>query len=129
MGRLSAKLRSVEGGIGFWCPGCDESHVVMTGPGGWQWDGNVDAPTISPSVLVTSGHYLSTHKLGDSCWCTYNEKQAAGGEKPSPFKCERCHSFVRAGQIQFLGDCTHALNGKTVPLPDWPHAEDGYGGV
>jgi hypothetical protein len=27
---------------------------------------------------------------------------------------------VRAGQIEFLGDCTHALKGQTVALPDWP---------
>ncbi|MGC4033677.1 MAG: hypothetical protein QM754_18485 [Tepidisphaeraceae bacterium] len=33
-----------------------------------------------------------------------------------PFTCYRCHSFVRDGQIEFLGDCTHELAGKTVPL-------------
>lgn len=27
-----------------------------------------------------------------------------------------CHSFVFDGEIRFLGDCTHALAGKTVPL-------------
>jgi hypothetical protein len=31
----------------------------------------------------------------------------------------RCHSFVKDGQIQFLGDCFHTLKGKTVDLPDW----------
>lgn len=35
----------------------------------------------------------------------------------------RCHSFVRAGMIEFLSDCTHALRGQTVSIPDWP---DGY---
>lgn len=30
----------------------------------------------------------------------------------------RCHSFVREGRIQFLGDCTHKLAGQTVDLPD-----------
>jgi hypothetical protein len=129
MGRLSAKLRSMEGGIGFWCPGCDEVHAVKTnGDHAWQWDGNVDAPTISPSILITSGHYVSTHKTGDSCWCSFNEKRKAEG-KSTPFKCSRCHTFVKAGQIEFLGDCTHALAGKTVPIPDWPYAEGEYGGV
>ena len=28
-----------------------------------------------------------------------------------------CHSFVRAGQIEFLGDCTHEFAGQTVPMP------------
>lgn len=33
-----------------------------------------------------------------------------------------CHSFLRAGRWQFLGDSAHALAGQTVdmvPLPDW----------
>lgn len=30
-----------------------------------------------------------------------------------------CHSFIKDGRIQFLGDCTHALNGQTVDIPDW----------
>lgn len=30
-----------------------------------------------------------------------------------------CHSFVRDGQIQYLGDCTHEYAGKTVDLPDF----------
>jgi len=31
-----------------------------------------------------------------------------------------CHSFIRDGKIQFLGDCTHALAGQTVDLPELP---------
>lgn len=40
----------------------------------------------------------------------------------------RCHTFIRAGKIEFLGDCTHALAGQTVALPDWPDddAESSY---
>lgn len=34
-----------------------------------------------------------------------------------------CHSFVKNGTIQFLGDCTHKLVNQTVPLPDWPYGE------
>jgi hypothetical protein len=49
MARLSNKLRSVGGGeasrgLAFWCPGCDECHVIYvaspTGPV-WDWDRNV----------------------------------------------------------------------------------------
>lgn len=108
MARLSAKLRSVGEGIGFWCPGCDGLHNITVKQNGWQWDGNVDAPTISPSILVT-----------------YDGSDA--GQKDAPPA--RCHSFVRNGEIQFLSDCTHALAGRTVPIPDWPHAEGEYGGV
>lgn len=31
-----------------------------------------------------------------------------------------CHSFVVDGRMQFLGDCTHALAGQMVDIPDWP---------
>ena len=102
MARLSAKLRSVGNGIGWWCPGCDGIHVLhrVNVSEGWTWDGNVEAPTISPSVLVSGG--------GEGIVC---------------------HTFIKAGQIEFLGDCTHALKGRTVPIPDWPYAEGEYGGV
>jgi hypothetical protein len=105
-------LRIIEGGsLGFWCPGCKEMHCVSSS---WSFNGDHDRPTFSPSVLVTSGHYVPLFRRGiDSCWCTY---QAEEGEDPAPFKCQRCHSFVRDGQIQFLSDCTHELVGQTVPL-------------
>lgn len=32
----------------------------------------------------------------------------------------RCHLFIRAGQIEFLGDCTHEFAGKTVPMEPLP---------
>lgn len=40
---------------------------------------------------------------------------------------KRCHSFIRAGNIQFLADCSHELAGSTVALPDiasTPWADD-----
>lgn len=38
----------------LWCPGCDDLHgVEVTSPDcRWEWDGNLEAPTISPSILV-----------------------------------------------------------------------------
>lgn len=33
----------------------------------------------------------------------------------------RCHSYVRAGRIEFLSDCTHALAGTTVEMERWPY--------
>lgn len=116
MAALSAVLRSVSGnGLAFWCPGCDSAHAITHGGDGWTWDGNVDRPTFSPSVLIRSGHYIGRTEAG--CWCTYNAEHP---NEPAPFKCGQCHSFVRDGQIQFLSDCTHALAGQTVPLPPWP---------
>jgi hypothetical protein len=38
-------------GLSFWCPACQEAHVIRVGvEGSWKWDGNTEAPTIDPSV-------------------------------------------------------------------------------
>lgn len=89
----------------FICPGCNGSGVHMlpiTGTGdikgaSWEWDGNLEAPTLSPSILTM---YTQHGKDGDK-----------------PFV---CHSFLKAGVFQFLEDCTHELRGKTAPLPPLP---------
>lgn len=111
MARLSAKLRSSGGPrVTYWCQGCDNSHSIRvegTDHPLWTWDGNVDAPTFNPSVLVT---YEGVHDDG------------------SP-DVRRCHTFIRGGMVEFLGDCTHKFAGQTLPLPDWPYAEGEYRGV
>lgn len=111
-------LRTMEGGlVSFWCPGCQEAHSVRTesmdGKPVWGFNGDYDRPTFTPSVLMTSGHYVSFHKPGDLCWCSYDAEHP---DRTAPFKCTVCHSFVTDGKIQFLGDCTHALAGQTVAL-------------
>ena len=75
----------------FDCPGCECPHVVYPS---WQFNGDLERPTFTPSLLVngTDG-YLNPAM-------------------------PRCHSFIRDGTIQFLGDSTHALAGQTVDLPD-----------
>ena len=42
-----------------------------------------------------------------------------------PEKKVRCHLFVRAGKIEYCGDCGHALAGQTVDLPDLPAEWEG----
>lgn len=101
-----------EGHLAFICPGCKERHVVNVNPGRWTFNDNYDAPTLSPSILVRSGHYASPDK---PCWCTFEERYG----EPAPYKCYTCHSFVTDGKIQFLGDCTHELAGQTVELQDF----------
>lgn len=36
----------------------------------------------------------------------------------------RCHSFLRAGVWQFLGDSSHALAGQQAPMVPWPYGDD-----
>lgn len=111
-------LRTLEGGrLAFWCPGCEETHHVTVGPGPgprWGYNGRLAAPTLTPSVLVRSGHHVPGH-VGE-CWCTWAAEDA---ESPG-FSCSICHSFVTDGRIRFLPDSTHALSGQTVDLPAFP---------
>jgi hypothetical protein len=81
----------------------------------WSWNGSMEIPTFIPSILITDGHYVLGHK-GQDCWCTYNREHP---DEPSPFHCGICHSYVTAGWIHFLADCTHELAGMTVNLPEW----------
>lgn len=105
----------------FWCQGCETHHApIVESPDGrrrWTWDGNRERPTIEPSVLVRSGHYMPEHKAGDPCWCSYNEQHP---DAPAKFTCGVCHSFVRNGRIEFLSDCSHKFAGRTVDLEDLP---------
>lgn len=124
MGALNNKLRSAilrPNGPGmdsvlFWCPGCDQAHAVQFGEGmspRWGYNGNPDAPTFTPSLLIRHGHYVPGEPQPPNCYlCNTRD--------PDDMACSVCHSFVTNGQIQFLGDCTHALAGQTVPIPDWP---------
>ena len=97
-----------------WCPGCDSLHpFTIEAPGGpdgdrlnsgitWEWDGNLESPTFSPSLLCNNPH-------------TRNPAWGA------------CHSFLRAGRWEFLSDSAHRLAGQTVdmvPLPDFYARED-----
>jgi hypothetical protein len=99
----------------MWCPGCDDLHAVeVSAPNRWTWDGNLESPTVSPSILVE-----------DVQW-----KPEYGFHKPThhvaPGDPTRCHSFVKQGRWEFLDDCTHHLTGQTapmVPLPAWLERE------
>lgn len=114
MKTLGRKLGEAEDcSVWFFCEGCGMPHslkVNSTGTPGpnWGYNGNPDAPTFTPSVLVRGVQRLT------------EEEHAAAmrGEEvnPAPFV---CHSFVTDGKIQYLGDSGHKLAGQTVELPDW----------
>ena len=126
MAEVGKKLWSGVGNrLFFWCPGCDEAHVLTHGPDGWGWNGNGDAPAFTPSVLVTG-----TRMTAEGRAMLDRGENPPGGKYPS--RPLRCHSFIgcngaQPGQITFLADCTHALGGKTVDLPDWPDADSEEG--
>lgn len=104
-----AKINFKDGRVNFKCPGCGSEHdIPVDGSRGWSFNGDIEKPTITPSILERSGHYMPNHKNGDPCWCN----------KDFGFECGVCHSFVTDGKIQFLDDCTHGLAGQTVELPE-----------
>ena len=87
-------LQNAKGYYLFECPGCKCSHCININPEyGCVWDFNkdMDKPTVSPSLLV---HWKDTKGK------------------------HVCHSFIKNGMIQFLSDCTHELAGKTIELPN-----------
>jgi len=97
----------------FYCEGCEEGHMIpVNGENTWTFNNDFDKPTVSPSVLVQSGHYCDNPK--PECWCNFEERT---GEKSS-FKCQRCHTFIRDGMIEYLSDCSHFLAGKTVRVTE-----------
>lgn len=59
----------------------------------WNWNGDVENPTLSPSILTT---------------CQL------------PNKPLRCHCFVRNGMIEYLSDCNHEFASQTLPLREHP---------
>lgn len=132
--QVSPIMRRAEGlggvYLSFWCPGCEEMHPIkvrdgQSGSPSWNWNGDYEKPTFSPSILITNGCKMPNHTTGTPCWCTFNAEKIAKGEEPSIFTCGVCHSYVREGRIEFLNDCTHAFAGQTVDLPELPeHLRD-----
>ena len=98
-------------GYMFFCPGCEEFHPINTvrldGHDGWDFNGDINNPTFSPSIL-----WRWKHPKG------YTNDNPAPLGYDGEYVEECCHSFVRDGKIEFLNDCTHRLAGKTVELPD-----------
>lgn len=120
MGRISSKLRSVDGGrLMFWCPGCDGAHQVrIEGDGSprWSWNGDAEKPTFYPSILCTS-HTWKPEVTPE------NMAEFKRNPWPQTKADEICHSFVVDGEIRFLPDCTHHLAGQTADLPDFDDDE------
>jgi len=115
MSAFGSKLRRLGDGIAFWCPGCVRGHVITVredgvhAGGAWGFNRDGDRPTFAPSVLATGSQELTEEQ----------RQSIMDGGRIETVRW-RCHSFVTDGRIQFLSDCTHALAGQTVDLPDWP---------
>lgn len=108
MSQVSPFLRRVQGGHAHWCPGCGEMHRI---PDRWSFDGNVERPTFSPSVKITGKQTV----IVDGRW---TGEWVLGSDGKALDLC--CHYFLHAGTLKYCSDSTHALAGKSVPLPALP---------
>ena len=84
----------------YGCPACLPDPFVrgihripVEGDRKWQFNGDRNAPTLSPSVK--SGH------------------DGPGGDDPWVHV---CHHFLRGGRIEYCGDCTHGMGGQTAEM-------------
>ncbi len=108
MGQINDKLRSVQNGIGHWCPGCEEMHVITNS---WSFDGNFDSPTFNPSVKITGKQTIKVNGKWVGDWV----RDINGNVIDF---C--CHYFLHNGNLQFCNDSTHLYAGKTIPLQSLP---------
>lgn len=114
-----------EVGYSFRCPGCAEVryevHSIRTeGEGAkWGFNGDLERPTFTPSIFVKTVHITEQNRDAYDALATPAEISASVEDPRFRWW---CHSFVTEGRIQFLGDCSHALAGQTVDLPDWNRA-------
>jgi hypothetical protein len=109
--------------LNFWCPGCKATHSIWVEAGTrpsrnvWQWNGDAERPTFSPSLLVQR-----------EMWTPPVTPENIEQWRREPWEQTKvphvCHSFVRDGQWQFLSDCTHELARQTVDIPDYPGVKD-----
>lgn len=73
----------------YYCPGCCQRHLIPLKPRQdqrWTWDGNVDKPSVTPSLV----HRIGLDKV--------------------------CHAYLTNGQLQFQSDSHHHLRGQTVDM-------------
>jgi len=75
--------------------------------GFWSWNGDVDAPTLHPSILTRGKRDL-----------TDEETDMVLSGSPLDLQVTRCHSFVNNGRVKFLDDSSHELAGRELPLED-----------
>lgn len=69
-------------------------------PDGWTFDGNLEAPTFSPSFA---------HNWGPNGW-----------KRDDGRIIMVCHYIVTAGRVAYCGDCTHEQAGQTIDMPALP---------
>lgn len=88
------KVRQTEYYYEIQCPACGPHLIPHKGNVTWDFNEDFDKPTFSPSV-----RHKGTYGIQEVPWC--------------------CHYIITDGFINFCGDCTHELAGKSFELKDY----------
>lgn len=103
--KMSAKVGKTEyeGNTTLWvyCPACKHAEQILvrsatTSRPSWEWNGDYEKPSFTPSVKITGG----------------------------PGYC--CHYYITDGQFRYQDDCSHDLKGAIVDVPDLPAEWDSW---
>ena len=115
---MKAKPMRLSGNVYTPCEPHEATHIMLHFPGTipnrilpvsigekrpecWQWNGDVERPTITPSILTRSG--------------TRSWDEATEEYRPIEHV---CHSIVSNGWAEFCSDSTHKHAGQIVELLD-----------
>lgn len=86
----------------------------------WKFNGNLDKPSLIPSVKVCSGHYERNRANPDHCYCNFRDRypnHAPMSDSPDA-RCYVCHFVLTNGVMQYGPDCTHMFKGKNMAVTD-----------
>lgn len=111
MGVKFSEVENVAGQYQFNCPGCECSHFVdthETAPVRWTFNGDLEKPTLWPSVRVRASAPLSDDE----------HTRIMRGEDFMPTETV-CHFFIKDGFYEYCADSTHKYSGQKIEVPDW----------
>lgn len=96
-----AKLRKFEGEhtliYWFFCPACNDTHPYhVGGANGWEFNGDLERPSFTPSLRVIGRVKRPDGTKGD------------------------CHLYVTDGKIRYCEDTAHSMAGQTIDMVDIP---------
>lgn len=96
---MTALVKLEDGHVSFKCPGCRLHHTLPVQGAGttWQFNGDVESPTLSPSILARGGccYEPDWHEQewrrhpGPEHWDKHHPDEDGAS------MCHVCHSFVK----------------------------------
>lgn len=107
---MGAKVRDASYGetvvYAFYCFGCRHEHLFYVNAANkptWNFNGDINNPTFTPSLLNRWGKYVADWKPpADEAWTEEQINEHSG----------QCHLNITNGLIDYYEDCTHDFRGR-----------------